>query len=323
MEIDISVCIVNWNTKDLLYECIKSIKEHTSGVTYEIIIVDNNSKDESVAMIRESYPECILIKSDKNLGFSKGNNMAASAAKGRYILYLNPDTLLTSNALHAMFQFLEQDKAYGAVGSKLVNPDGSIQYICARTFPTPLNQLNGLLLLNRIFPNSKFFSTIEIGYWDHLNSREIDCLSGACIMIRRNVTDQLNGFDETIFMYADDVDLCYRIKKAGWKIYYLASESIIHLEGSSSKQKANRHFSTVLQRASNYYFIKKHFGHIKAFWFRLAVCLGSALRILITTIFSPVLIVYFMKKRVNPFHLLNKYCQIFFWSVGFRNNRVK
>ena len=243
MIMDVSVIIVSWNTKDLLKRCLQSINEQTKGITYEVIVIDNDSHDGTCEMLKEEFPKYHLIESKKNLGFVKGNNCAFKHARGRYILYLNPDMELLSNAIGEMKCFLDQKLEYGAVGCKLVYPNGSIQYVCARTFPTPFNQFCFLVALNRIFPNSKTFSTVEMRYWDHNDSREVDCLSGACILVRRRIIQWLSGFDEKIFMYADDVDLCFRIRKAGWKIQYLADHKIIHYSGASSKQHSKRYFS--------------------------------------------------------------------------------
>ncbi len=314
---DVSICIVNWNTKDLVQKCIKSIREKTSGLTYEIIIVDNNSLDESVQIIKSDYPECLIVESKKNLGFAKGNNEAVKKASGKYILYLNPDTELITNAIFGMFLFLEKNADFGAVGCKLVTSDGRIQFTCARTFPTPFNQFSFLAMLNRLFPQSKHLSTVEMNYWDHADNREIDCLSGACIMARKDIIDALNGFDENFFMYAEDVDLCYRIRMAGWKIYYLAEDSISHHEGASSKKRSDRHFGEIMQRASNYYFLTKHFGHIKAFEFKAAVGVGSIIRLFVLIFVSPFLF-QSLPKKMRP-DIFGKYFNLFLWAIGLRN----
>ncbi len=316
-EINVSVCIVNWNTKYLLQQCVKSIREKTGGLTYEIIIVDNNSQDDSIQMVKRDYPECVIIESKKNLGFAKGNNEAVKKASGKYILYLNPDTELITNAICGMYLFLEKNKDFGAVGCKLVGSDGQIQFTCARTFPTPFNQFSFLTMLDRLFPQSRRLSTVEMNYWDHADSREVDCLSGACILARKEVIDTLNGFDEKFFMYAEDVDLCYRIRKESWKIYYLAEESIFHHEGASSKKKPNRHFSAIMQRTSNYYFFAKHFGHIKAFEFKAAVGAGSIIRLFALIILLPFLL-QSKPAKVNS-DTFSKYLYLFLWSIGLRS----
>jgi GT2 family glycosyltransferase len=317
-EKNVSICIVNWNTTKLLKNCIKSIEEKTVGLTYEIIIVDNDSQDDSVSMVKREYPGCLLVESKKNLGFARGNNEAVKNASGKYILYLNPDTELITNAIYGMFIFLERNTNFGAVGCKLVTADGQIQFTCARTFPTPFNQFCLLSMLNRLFPQSRALSTVEMNYWDHSDSREIDCLSGACIMARKDVIDSLGGFDENYFMYAEDVDLCYRIRKDAWKIYYLCEESIFHYEGASSKQKADKHFSALMQRASNYYFLIKHFGHIKGMTFKAAVGIGSIIRLIVLSVLTLFLILTGPKK-ISP-DIFGKYLTLFLWSIGLINS---
>jgi GT2 family glycosyltransferase len=315
--IDVSICIVNWNTEELLKKCIKSVKEKTTGLTYEVIIVDNNSQDDSVQMVKLEYPECQIIESKRNLGFAKGNNEAVKKASGKYILYLNPDTELITNAIYGMYLFLEKNTDFGAVGCKLVDVDGQIQFTCARTFPTPFNQFSLLAMLNKLFPRSVKLSTVEMSYWDHADSREIDCLSGACIMARKHIIDTLNGFDEKIFMYAEDVDLCFRIRKEAGRIYYLAAESICHHEGASTKKRPKKHFGAIMQRTSNYYFLTKHFGHVKALEFKAAVGLGSIVR-LFALIFLSLVFIGSQPEKVSP-GVFGKYFNLFLWSIGLRN----
>lgn len=313
---DVSVCIVSWNTKDLLSNCIKTIKEKTFGVSYEIIIVDNASADGSSEMVRERFLDCKLIESRRNLGFAKGNNLAVKGASGKYILYLNPDTEVVTNAIGGIFSFLENNNDYGAAGCKLTDPNGNIQYTCAAAFPTPFNTLCSLLLLDKVFPRSRFFTSRELSYWNHEDSRSIECLSGACLMVRRDIVEKLGGFDENVFMYSEDLDLCYRILKAGWNIYYLATEVIIHNEGASTKVRSNKNFSSLMQKESNYYFLKKNFGLIKAVEFRLIAGVGSLSRIIIILIFSPILAI---KRHFNIFKAFHKYVTIILWSIGLKN----
>ena len=281
---DISVCIVSWNTRELLYNCIDSILKMTSGVSYEVIVVDNNSSDGSAEMVKQQFPQCKLIESKNNNGFAKGNNLGLRVATGKYILYLNPDTVLITNALYGMFHFMEANTNIGAVGCKLLNQDGSIQFTCARTFPTLFNQFCYFMMLNRLFPKS--CSTTEMSYWDHRDSREIDCLSGACIFARKDIINKLQGFDEKFFMYAEDVDLCYRIKLEGWKLYYLASEEIYHLEGASSKKQSQKYFSAIAMRESNFQFFVNHYGKVNAQVYKLIIFIGSVFRLLVIVLSS-------------------------------------
>jgi GT2 family glycosyltransferase len=320
--VDVSIIIVNWNTKELLADCIRSIIERTENLKYKIIVVENNSIDGSAEMIRSQFPYVNLIESKMNLGFAKGNNRALAEVLGKYILYMNPDTELKTNAIYGIANFLDTYLEYGAAGCKILNSDGSIQFTCARTFPSPFRQFCSLSMLNRLFPQSEFFSTVEMTYWDHSNSREIDCLSGAFMMVRKTLVDKLHGFDENLFMYAEDVDLCFRIKRMGGKIYYLAKEEIYHFEGSGTRKNPNPNFSSLFQKESNYYFIQKHFGTAVGCRFKIATFIGSLARLVMLVLLIPYLLICSSNCNFDINRAINKYYNILLWSVGSRNLKV-
>jgi len=317
---DVSVCIVSWNTKELLKDCIASIKTKTSGLQYEIIVVDNASSDGSAEMVVKEFPDCRLIESTTNSGFARANNRAAAEASSQYILYLNPDTRLVTNAVYGMFSFLEANEGVAAVGCKLVDEFGAIQYTCASTFPTAFNEFSALFFLNRLFPMSNVFSARELDYWNHEDSREVNCLSGACMMVRRSVVDELGGFDERLFMYAEDIDMCLRILRLGWKIYYLSSETIIHVECASSSKHKDRQFASIRPYASNYYFIKKNFGAIQAESFRFMVLLGSLFRLLVMTVSFPITLRRLGNDRENWGQVFRKHQTLLLWSLGLQKH---
>jgi hypothetical protein len=279
-------------------------------------VVDNASTDGSVKRIKAIHPEVVLIESGVNLGFGKGSNVAASKARGKYILYLNPDTEVVTNALFGMQMFLEQNPEYGAVGCKLIYPDGTIQYTCASTFPTLRTEFNEILCLNRVFPKSKVFSTRELAYWDHRDSRTVDCLSGACMMIPADQNGRLKGFDENLFMYSEDLDLCYRILKSGYKIRYLAYESIIHYEGMSSKKRDSEHFATIMSREANYYFVRKNYGWLQSQILRLVILTGSMFRVVMIATVWPLKVVRLINMQTNLHEAIRKYVALIFWSLG-------
>ena len=313
----LSICIVSWNTVDLLSQCLSSIFAYTENLEFEVIIVDNGSTDGTLNMIKNDFPQCKLIESAENLGFTKANNLAVQHARGKYILYLNPDTELVSNSPEKMVHFLENNPNYGAIGPKLTLADGSIQYVCARTFPTPQNQFNLLTMLDRLFSRSKYFSTVEMRYWDHNESRNIDCLLGACILTRKQIIDEIGGFDENIFMYAEDVDLCYRLHQAGWDLYYDADIMIKHYAGSSSKKEDYRFFSTIVQRESNAYFLHKHFGKSTMRRYIAAVFFGSFIRILIITLILPFRLFSESIAEKISIYTWRKYSKLLFWSLKY------
>lgn len=316
--IDVSVCIVNWNTRELLRNCLRSAELKTHNIAYEIIVVDNDSADGSAAMVVETFPRVTLIASKTNLGFARASNLAATKASGEYILYLNPDTELVTNAFLGMWNALKENPSYGAVGCRLLNSDESVQLTCASAFPSPRNELSSLLFLDRLFPNSRLCSSRELNYWDHRDSRAVECLSGACMMLRRSLVEKLGGFDEELFMYGEDLDLCFRVSQEGLALYYLASEVIFHHEGAASKKKG-RSFAPVLQRAANYYFLRKNFGRTRAVAYRTAVLVGSGARLVAATLAIPLWILRRGPGQLAIPTFLGKYGDLFLWSIGVKD----
>ncbi len=312
---DLSICIVSWNTRKLLRYCLESIYAKTKGINFEIIIVDNASKDGSIEMVSNEFPKCIIIAQQENLGFSKANNIAVKIARGRYVAFLNPDTVMKTNAFVAMVGFMDVNPTYGATGCKLLNEDDTIQFTCARSFPTPFKRFCFLTLLNRIFPASICFSTSEMEYWDHKNSRDIDCLSGACMVLRKDVVERLGAFDETYFMYGEDIELCYRIRKNGWSIYYNANEEIYHLSGASSSQKSYKAFSLIMQHQANYKFFKENYGDVKAIEFKTLVFIGTIIRLFIISILLSKIIDIGKSRNKLTTNTLRKYFELLKWSI--------
>jgi GT2 family glycosyltransferase len=313
---DLSVCIVNWNTKEFLDTCIHSIITNTHGIDYEVIVVDNNSSDDSLEMLKAKYSWCRTIINKNNVGFAKANNQALDVAQGRYVIFLNPDTELITNAFYTMVKFLDTNKQYGAVGCKLLNADGTIQFTCARTFPTPFNQFCHFAMLTRLFPKSSFFSNEDMEYWDHNDSRDIDVISGACCMGRHDILKQLGGFDENIFMYSEDVDLCHRIKKMNWKIYYLAEEKIIHYAGAASSQRSDLYFVPILLRKGHLYFIKKHYGSLQAFCYRTVVFFGTSMRLIVLIMIFLIACIANRNNKQKIWVSLKQHARMLLWAVG-------
>lgn len=319
---DVSVCIVNWNTRELLARCLRSIREHTAGLAVEVIVVDNGSSDGSAAMVALSFPETVLIEPGENLGFARGCNLAAAAASGDCVLYLNPDTELATNAIHGMWRFLMDNPGHGAVGCRLLNTDGSIQATCAAGLPTPRNELGSLLFLDRLFPRSRAFRPREQADGGHLDSRDAECLSGACMMLPRALVQRLGGFDEHLFMYGEDLDLCCRIRREGLRLRYLASETIYHHEGAASRQHG-RSFAPLRQRAANYYVLRKHSGRASALAYRSAVLLGSGARLLGALVLSPLWMLGRRTRRAPLWPFIGRHADLFMWSIGFNGRHSR
>lgn len=257
-EIDVSILIVNWNTRDVLHGCLKSIYEQTLGVTFEIIVVDNASTDGSAKMVRQKFPSAILIENSENRGFAAANNQGMAIAKGKYILLLNSDTIVLDNAIAKTKAFADANPKAAVVGCRVLNPDRSLQPTCLM-FPSLLNMVLSTFWLHRFFPKNKFFGRAELTWWDKNDVREVDVVGGCFMLVRRDAMNQVGLMDEQFFMYSEDVDWCYRFHKAGWKVIYTPSAEIIHLGSESSKQATTK--MMLQQRGSKLLFLKKHKGY--------------------------------------------------------------
>ncbi|MFH1710130.1 MAG: glycosyltransferase family 2 protein [bacterium] len=259
---DLSICIVNWNVKELLNACLVSIYKNTKDISFEVIVVDNNSSDDSVQMVKKDFPQVKLIANKTNAGFTKANNQAIKISQGRYIMLLNPDTEVTDNAMNKMIKFMESRRDCGALGCKLLNTDGTLQRSC-RTFPSLEVMLYNALFLDSLLPKSRIFGKYFMTWWDFNETREVDQPMGSALMIKKEVLAKVGLFDENIFIWFDEVDLCYRIKKAGWKIYFTPDIQIKHHLSRSFKQwKSFPQIikGAVIWRKSRNYFFRKHKG---------------------------------------------------------------
>jgi len=234
---DISFSITNYNTKDFLGSCIDSVingvKEHSN----EIIVVDDASSDGSAAMIREKFPQVKIIENEINMGYVKSNNIGIRASSGRYIMSLNSDTVVLDGSIDKIIRFLDNNPNAGAAGPKLLNSDGSIQLQARRGFPTPINSLFYFSGLSRLFLNNKLMGGYLLTYLDDKATTEVDSLCGAAMIVKRDVIDKVGLMDESYFMYGDDIDWCYRMKQAGWKVYYLPEAEIIHYGGRGGSRR--------------------------------------------------------------------------------------
>lgn len=232
---DVSIVIVSWNVRDRLRACLGSIYRFTSGIEFEVFVVDNNSADGSADMVSAEFPDVRLIRNKDNRGFAKANNQALRDCAGRYALLLNPDTELVDNACKAMVDFMEANPDAEALGCRLLHGDGSLQPSCRR-FPSLFIDLMETFYLDSLFPKSGIFNRYRMGGWDHSHTREVDQPYGACLLVRRNALDRVGLMDERFFMYYDEIDLCYRIKRSGGRVYFSNVATVIHHANESSKQ---------------------------------------------------------------------------------------
>lgn len=233
-KVNLSIVIPSYNTKKLLTDCLQSIEGSKSSMSYEIIVVDNASSDGSQDMVRSKFPKTILIRNKKNKGFACAVNQGWKIAKGEYVLFLNSDTIVQDNSLEVLLNYLQDEPEAGAVSGKLTLRDGNIDLDTHRGFPSPWSSLTFFLGLENIFPKSKLFSQYHQGWKDLNNIHEIDAGSGALLMVVRKVLEEVNGWDEGYFFYGEDIDLCYRIKQRGYKIFFHPGTKVMHYKGASS-----------------------------------------------------------------------------------------
>lgn len=262
MAVNVTVVIVSYNVAALLDACLDSIKKGT-GLSYEIIVVDNNSKDSSVEMVKKKHPDVVLINNETNAGFAKANNQAFRGAKGRYIFMLNPDTIVLENAIDKLVQFMDTHPAAGACGPKNLNPDGSLQYNCCH-FPDIWIRLAWHFHLRRLFPRNRLFGRERMTYWDYGDTRQVDWIAGCSLMIRSEALEQVGLLDENYFMYTEETDLCFQMKKAGWSTLYYPDSAIIHYGGQSSlaQNKEKVYSKSIIKHLliTQYYFFRKNYG---------------------------------------------------------------
>lgn len=238
---DVSVVILNFNTRELTKICIEKLRaSNLGGYTMEIIVCDNASTDGTDAMVKENFPDVTFIQNGGNVGFAAGNNPGIKKAKGRYILLLNSDTEVTSSAVHTMVKFMDDHPKCGASTCKLVLMDGSMDPACHRGMPTPWNGFTYYMKLEKLFPKCRLFSGYHQLYKDISTIHEVDCISGAFFLVRRDVIDAVGMLDESYFMYGEDIDWAYRIKEAGWQIWFNPTVTTLHKKKQSGRSNANR-----------------------------------------------------------------------------------
>jgi len=253
---EISIIIVNWNTKDLLRDCLNSVIEQTAKADYEIIVVDNNSTDGSIDMVKSEFKEAVLIENSKNLGFARANNRGIKVSKGRYVCLVNSDIILLDNCLDKLVSFMESNPRAGMAGPRILNGDMTLQYSC-RHFPSIWNNLCQSIGLNHIFPKSPFFSDWIMNYWNHDSTRDVDALSGCLWIIRREALDDIGLLDEEFFIYGEDLDFCKRMRNANWDVSFYPEAQAIHLGGASSAAAPIK-FYLEMQKADLQYWRKRH-----------------------------------------------------------------
>jgi len=273
---DLSVVVVSFNTRDLLRECLQTVFSQT-GPSYELIVVDNDSADGSLEMVRKEFPQAVALAGGGNLGFAAANNRAFEVAHGKYVVLLNSDAFLPAGALQLSFELMERDPSAGLAGGRLVGRDGSWQP-SARLFPSLLNDFLSLTGLAARFPRSRFFGRADRTWADPMQPTETDWVPGAYSIIRRDLLERIGCFDENFFLYYEEVDLCRRIRQAGYQILYRPELEVVHIGGESSRQMKRLSLSssgsqlTLWRMRSALLYYRKH--HAAAAWLAMKMETG-------------------------------------------------
>lgn len=257
---DLSIVVVNWNTSELLIQCLDSIYRARPHLTFETILVDNGSTDDSVNTVAEHFPDVRIIVNDRNLGFARANNQGLSVARGRYFLLLNSDTIIMPNALDELVHYADEHLDVGVVGPKLLNMDGTLQESWAE-FPSFYSELTGKLIRHR--------RPVQ----ESSHSYDVDWVSGACMLVRSETIDSAGMLSEDYFFYSEEVDWCFRIKANGWLIRYLPTSEIFHLGGGSASMNSLRQLSLLYQ--NKIIFFKKNYGSFKAYLLRYGLAFAN------------------------------------------------
>ena len=280
--IRLSVVIVNFNVKYFLEQALLSVRRASINLPVEIFVVDNNSIDDSVAMVRKKFPEVHLIANNQNLGFSTANNQAIRRAKGEYVLLLNPDTVVEEDTFEKCLAFMDAHPEAGSLGVRMIDGAGIFLPESKRGFPSPFVAFSKAFGLSRLFPRSRLFNHYHLGYLDSGQTHEVEVLSGAFMLLRKAVLDQVGLLDETFFMYGEDIDLSYRIVQAGFKNYYFAETTILHYKGESTKKGSLNYVRTFYQAMM--IFARKHFSGEKMRLFIFMIQVAIYFRAFLTLI---------------------------------------
>ena len=262
----VSVIILSYNTKSLLEECLRAVynSKNIDKEELEVIVVDNNSSDDSCEMVSKKFAQARLIKNKENIGYSAGNNAGIKIATGSYILLLNSDAVVEKDTLKTMLDFMDQNQLLGVSTCRVELPNGELDWACHRGFPTPWNAFTYFAGFERLFPKSRVFSGYHQSWKDLKKPHEVDVISGAFFLIRREIINKVGLLDERFFMYGEDIDLCYRIRQAGYRIMFNPSVKVLHHKKQSGRNKDDEEIRKQSERfffETMELFYRKHYVH--------------------------------------------------------------
>ena len=292
----LSIIIVSWNTASFLENCLASILANPPTSPFENWVVDNASTDDSPRMVREKFPQVHLVENRENVGFARANNQAIQRCTGKYILLLNPDTLVASGALQALVDFLDKHPEAGAAGARILNSDGSLQ-ISSHPRPTLSRELWRLFHLDVLSAYAMYPPT----KWETNQPQEVDVLGGACLLLRKEVLEQVGVLDEDYFIYSEEVDLCYRIQRAGWRLFWVPQAEVVHFGGQSTQQAPTEMFLNLYHGKIKYF--RKHNGWSAAQIYKLILMIAALSRLVL----SPIVLFEHSSRRQRHLTLVDRY----------------
>ena len=310
---DLSIVIVNWNCIDFLRKCLASVFANTKGLSFEVLVIDNASFDGSEEMIRKEYPHVKFIQSQENLGFARANNLAFEHSTGKVILFLNPDTEVIGPALQCMVDCLESAPDAGVVGPTLLNSDRSIQTNCIQSFPSILNQVLDSEYLRATFPKWSLWGNRAL-FEGTSHSVAVEGISGACLMIQKSIFEDVGRFSSEYFMYGEDMDLCYKVQRAGWNNYYVGKATVIHHGGQSTTSWSDKQLSSVVMRESLLSFMRNHRGALYAYLFRSTTALVAICRVSLLAV--AMMLPRTSAQRHSLSLAFSKWFRVLCWAVG-------
>ena len=312
---ELSIICVNWNSLDYLRECIASIYEHTDGIALEIVVVDNASPEGGIETLKCQFPEIIIIKSRENLGFARANNLGFRQSSGSYVLLLNPDTRLAGPGINTLLRAIKSLPDAGIVGGKLLNTDLSIQTSAIQKFPTILNQLFNIESLRLRWPNCQLW---DIGplFDNNTDPVKVEVIPGACMLLRRDVFERVGMLSEDYFMYAEDLDLNYKVKHLGLSNYYVGDAEIIHHGGRSSSRQKVSQWATVMKYKAMLCFYRKSRGSVYGSLYRAAMGSSAVGRLILLGLMFP------FGDREAIRWAAAKWSTVLKWAIGVSNPTV-
>jgi GT2 family glycosyltransferase len=292
--IDVSIIIVNWNTRDILRGCLNSVFQQTQNITFEVILIDNASSDNSAGMVKQEFPQVTLIANSENRGFAAANNQGMRIANGRYVLLLNPDTIVLDGAIQKSVTFADNHPDIGVLGCQVWLNESEIQKTCF-AFPTYYGFLIQKTGLRRMFSQSRLFGWIDYGWWDRTTQMDVDVVSGMFMLVRQKAIQEIGLMDEAFFVYAEETDWCFRFRQANWRCVFTPSARIIHLDGGNKSTDLVKNKMFVQMQKSILIFHLKHRGVLS--W---AACKASYIvEMIFRYIFNSILFLFTQDKNIG------------------------